>query len=152
MSVNQRIAKQLRKDLQRVEDDARANASGRVVKRRTGQLARGLTSGAKVDGRNVVGHVGKRPSSHAFYLRFFEFTGRRAFTIRPRRAKALRIGGGFVKGPVEIPAMGKRPIIRPALSKHEPRITRGIRRAFSDQAVEDIVKTARTVRAIRIKI
>ena len=104
----------------------RQNVTGKILQRRTGKAERSIfqKTTKKSDGR-VRAVIGVNASA-AWYLRFFEISGRR--TIRPKRKKALKIpiaGGGFIfrkraKG------FAPRPFLRPGvlttLKKSEPDI------------------------------
>ena len=96
--------------------------------------------------------------SRVFYLRIWELTGHRAYTIVPRRRKALKIpiaavsvpaGGGFtlvttggfiLRASVKMPAVQKKPWLRPALEDSLPQIRRDAARIMA-KVVERIFTT-----------
>lgn len=117
----------VRKGAQLVRNEAIRNVSGRVLRRRTGNLARNIyaRSGLIRTGAQI------RTGTKVFYGAAWE-TGfhRRAYTVVPKRARALRIplrdGTVIFRKSATIPAQSFKPKkwLKPAADKVLPEINR----------------------------
>ena len=109
--------------MNRINTKVADNLSGKVLKTRTARLKNSIVTEVDVDGLTLRGKIG----TNVFYGRIWEVTGRKAFTVRPRDKKALKIPlGAGGKGPfifrkkARIPAAGPRPFIRPGIEDTQP--------------------------------
>lgn len=103
-----------------VKRRARANLSGRVLRRQTGVLANSVTAAVSPSGTAVV--IG----TNTFYGRIHEFGAPGPWVIRPRTGQALRFTGRggetIFRRQVVHPGLPARPWLRPALEASRPDI------------------------------
>lgn len=124
-------------------DEAVANVSGRILRRRSGKLADSIRSKVQIIEAGVRGSL----STDVFYGRIWELKGRKAFTIKPkvfrrrragikviiRRSKALQIAPGVFRTRARIPAAPKRPFLHPAIEVNKDRIAQIVAESMASE-------------------
>ncbi len=138
----------------RIRNGAVKNLTGRVLNRKTGRGASSVFFKVRMLNRGGSVTIGSR----VFYLRMWELFGHGAYTIVPRRKKALKIpvlsttvpaGGGFtltttggfiLRSRVNMPAVAKKPWLEPAFNDELPAIRRDAIKIMA-KVVEQIFTT-----------
>lgn len=105
------------------------NLAGKVLKRRDGTLARSIQFQVVQEGQQTKGIIGVSGGGGkvGLYASVWEFTGHKAFTVRPVNKKALAFGVGervsatkvgniILRKVAHIPAAAPRPFIQPAIT------------------------------------
>jgi hypothetical protein len=123
--------------MNRIYSGVQKNLAGKVLNRRTGGLAKSIVFDVKQEGDTTTGEIGVaggvKGEGVGLYATVWEFTGHRAFTVRPVRAKALRFGTGprvtaervsniIYRMVAHIPQAAPRPFILPAIKDADPYI------------------------------
>ena len=110
-------------------------AGGEVVRQAAadnapGDIGANMTMETLSKKRGQVG-VGVGPSKKEWYARFVEF-GRGAYHVKVLNKQALTIGNDLLRGSADIPAMGARPFLAPALDTNKPDINRAMGKKTDD--------------------
>ncbi len=129
----------LNKVMNLILNEATLNLTGKVLHRRSGRLVGALFVKVEETKSAVTGRIG---INNVFYGKIWELTGHKAYTFGPVTKKALAFGVGpyvtaIKRGPpivvrksVNIPAVGPKPFIAPAIQKLLPTLESEHKKAF----------------------
>jgi len=131
------ILRGLRMAAKPLRKDARAFV-GSSLKKRTGKTAARIKVGVR---KKKDGALIELKGSGA--LNIWEYKGRKAYTIPKKKGTAaVKIAGKIMKisskNPIRIPAAGPRPVLQPALARHEKNI-KNLVSAEMAKAIEELM-------------